>query len=183
LSGNIVARRYAKALFAFGEKQGAAELQAYGEELSRLAEVLGGSPETLRFFKSPVFNRDEKKSVLGKVLEAAAVRPAMKNFCDLLADKDRLPFLPDIAGAFGKLLDAVNGVVRGRLVTAVELPEARRIDIKNKLEKQAGKQLELDYAVDKGILGGIVLKVGDRVLDASLRAQLDILKETIKRGE
>jgi F0F1-type ATP synthase, delta subunit (mitochondrial oligomycin sensitivity protein) len=75
LSGNIVARRYAKALFAFGEKQGAAELQAYGEELSRLAEVLGGSPETLRFFKSPVFNRDEKKSVLGKVLEAAAVRP------------------------------------------------------------------------------------------------------------
>lgn len=183
MTGNVVARRYAKALFAFGEKKGPAELEAYGKELSQLAGVLAGSPDAMRFFKSPVFSTDEKKAVLGKLLESVAVSPSMKNFCDLLADKNRLPFLPDIADAFGKLLDALKGVVRGRVVTAVELPEARRIDIKNKLEKQAGKQLELDYAVDKGILGGIVLKVGDRVLDASLRAQLDILKETIKRGE
>ena len=68
-------------------------------------------------------------------------------------------------------------------MTAVELAEAKRVQVKAALEQQAGRKLELTFSVNKDILGGVVLKVGDRVLDASLRAQLGILKDNIKRGE
>ena len=81
------------------------------------------------------------------------------------------------------MLDEKSGIVAGKLVTAVALSDARKVELKDRLEKQTGKKLVLDFGTDAEILGGIVLQIGDSVLDASLRAQLNILKETIKRGE
>jgi F-type H+-transporting ATPase subunit delta len=107
----------------------------------------------------------------------------VRNFCHLLADKERLGFLPEIEAEFSRLLDAEKGVIRGELVTAVELDDAKQEAVKKQLESQAGSQLILDFSTNDDILGGVVLKVGDKVLDGSLRAQLDILKENIKRGE
>lgn len=183
MTGNIVARRYAKALFALGEKKGKTELDAYGKDLAQLAEVLDQSPDVLGFFKNPVFSATEKKAVLEKILGKVSVQPLVKDFCDLLADKGRLSSLQDIADDFAIFLDEVQGVLRGKLVTAVDLSKDRKAELQAQLEKQTGSKVSLDYDVDKEILGGVVLKVGDKVLDASLRAQLEILKETIKRGE
>ena len=183
MTGNVVARRYAKALFAVAQKGGAKDLDAYGKDLAGLVNVLDAAPEALGFFKNPTFNVDEKKAVLDDLLGKLSVGPTVKNFCDLLADKGRLPVLPAIAEVYKKMLEDAQGVVAGSLVTAVELPEARKNQIKDALAKKAGKTLDLDFAVDADILGGVVLKVGDKVLDASLRAQLQILKEQIKRGE
>jgi F-type H+-transporting ATPase subunit delta len=84
---------------------------------------------------------------------------------------------------FQALLDEAQGIVRGDLVTAVGLDDAKQQAIKEQLEKQFNTSLVLDYHTDEDILGGVVLKVGDQVLDASLRAQLNILKENIKRGD
>jgi F-type H+-transporting ATPase subunit delta len=166
-----------------GRKAGDQELQAFGKELSALAGVLDGSPEAFSFFKNPAFSADEKKAVLKKIAEKVSVGPMMQNFCDLLAEKGRVDVLPFIAADYQKMLDQAQGVVAGSLVTAFELSDARRKELTEKLEKQTGKKLDLDFAADSEILGGVVLKVGDKVLDASLRAQLDILKEQIKRGE
>ena len=80
-------------------------------------------------------------------------------------------------------LDDAKGIIRGNLTTAVELTDAKRGRLKAALEEKAGAGIELTFDVDASILGGVVLKVGDRVLDASLRAQLAILRETFKRGE
>ena len=107
----------------------------------------------------------------------------MRSFCFLLADKERLAFLREISAWYGKLLDEAKGIVRGELVTAVKLSADKKAKLKESLEKKTGTALELTFAVDKDILGGMVLKMGDRVLDASLRAQLGILRETFKRGE
>ncbi|OIO00970.1 MAG: ATP synthase F1 subunit delta [Desulfovibrionaceae bacterium CG1_02_65_16] len=183
MSGNIVARRYAKALFAVGLKQGAAELETYGKQLGELAKALADSPEAMRFFHNPVFSVEEKKTVLGQITGQLGLTKALGNFVNLLTDKNRLVSLPEIADDFGAMLDEKNGVVSGKLVTAVSLSDARKVELKERLEKQTGKQLELDFATDAEILGGVVLQIGDSVLDASLRAQLNILKETIKRGE
>jgi F-type H+-transporting ATPase subunit delta len=79
-------------------------------------------------------------------------------------------------------LDTEKGVLHGELVTAVEIAGDERAAVLERLEKQAGRSLDLVYSVDPGILGGIILRVGDRVLDASLRAQLSFLKDNIKRG-
>jgi F-type H+-transporting ATPase subunit delta len=183
LIGNIVARRYAKALFAVAKKQSTDALDAFGKQLTDLAVVLEGAPEALRLFRNPSFSADEKKAVLGTILEKISAKPEMRNFCEFLADKGRLGFITDICATYGELLDEAKGVIRGKLVTAMPIPEARQSQIKAKLESQTGKKITLAFEADKQILGGVLLKVGDRVLDASLRAQLQILKETIKRGE
>jgi F-type H+-transporting ATPase subunit delta len=183
LSGNIVARRYAKALFAVGKTKGDKEVQAYGKDLTAVAQALAGAPQLLRLFRNPVFSVEEKKSVLDKTMGTANLNQMVKNFLGLLADKDRLASLPDIAAVYGEILDEESGIMRGQLITALEIDKKKQGDIKAKLEKQVGHKLVLDYAIDPAILGGVVLKVGDKVLDASLRAQLNILKENIKRGE
>lgn len=84
---------------------------------------------------------------------------------------------------YGKLLDEAKGIIRGQCITAVQLSADKKSKLKDTLQQKAGTDIELTFAVDKDILGGMVLKMGDRVLDASLRAQLGILRETFKRGE
>ena len=84
---------------------------------------------------------------------------------------------------YGKLLDEAKGIIRGQCITAVQLSADKKSKLKETLQEKAGTDIELTFAVDKDILGGMVLKMGDRVLDASLRAQLGILRETFKRGE
>ncbi len=181
MSGNIVARRYAGALFTVGTKAG--DAGAYGKQLLDLAGALAQAPEAMRFFKNPVFSVEEKKAVLKQIMEKQGLTGAVANFANLLADKSRLASLPEIAADYKAMLDEANGIVSGKLVTAVALSDARQVALKEQLEKQTGKKLVLEYAADPEILGGLVLKIGDSVLDASLRAQLNILKETIKRGE
>lgn len=181
MTGNIVARRYAKALFALGVKEKAAD--TFGKDLDGLASAMNASPDLLKLFKSPSFNTQEKKAVLKDVVGKLSMAPLSVNFLSVLADKGRLDCLPDIQKTYSELLDGVSGVVRGKLTTAMALPADRQKDIKSKLEKKSGQKLVLDFGVEPAILGGVVLRVGDKVLDASLRAQLQLLKEQIKRGE
>jgi F-type H+-transporting ATPase subunit delta len=183
LTGNIVARRYAKALFALGAKKGEAELVAYGQDLAQLAEVLKASPQLYGVFANPIFGLKDKKAVLEKVLDKLSASQVVRNFSMLLADKNRLAYLSDIGSVYAMLLDEAQGIMRGKVLTAVALPEKRQGEIKQKLEKQTGRKLVLGYDVDPGIIGGLVLQIGDKVLDASLKAQLSKMKEQIKRGE
>lgn len=181
--GNIVARRYARALFSLGKEQGDAELTAYGKNLTGLVEALKESPQLDRIFRNPVFKVEEKKAVLDAILSKIKPKQMVTNFCHLLADNNRLGFLADIQAYYAQLLDEHQGVSRGEVVTAIDLDKALKDTLKKSLEEKVNRQLVLDYAVDPSILGGLVLKVGDRIMDASLRAQLVAMKETIKRGE
>ena len=130
-----------------------------------------------------VLSVEEKKKVVLALLEKAGGGTMERRFCELLADKGRLPLLSAIAADYGALLDKARGICRGVLTTAIELDAKRKAEIKARLESQTGRKLELEWAVDSAVLGGLVLKMGDTVLDASLRAQLDNLRDSIKRGE
>jgi len=183
LTGNIVARRYAKALFALAKKAGKKAPAEYGQDLEAFASVLEASPDLLKVFANPVIVTKDKKAVLAGVVAKLSLKPIVANFLSLLADKERLANVLEVSAYYRTLLDEAEGVLRGQLVTAYALTEPRQDQIKSKLEKQSGKKLVLSFAVDTAILGGVLLRVGDKVLDASLRAQLEILKEQIKRGE
>ena len=152
--GNAVSRRYASALFSLGKEKG--ELDAFSESLTAFASAIEESTQLKELIINPVITHDEKKSVVMGVLGACRAGTTEKNFFSLLADKGRLALIPAIIADFKAMLDEVKGISR---------------------------ELVLSYAVDPQILGGIVLKVGDIVYDASLRAQLDNLRESIKRGE
>ena len=181
--GNVVSRRYAAALFSLGKEAGMAELERYGASLSALGEAVEKTPKLAEAFRNPVLSSEEKKKVVLSLLDVAGGGAVEKRFCALLADKDRLNLLPAIAADFGVMLDEASGISRGVVTTAVELDDEHMNKIKNKLESQTGRKLVLEYVIDPAIIGGIILRVGDSVYDASLRAQLDNLRESIKRGE
>ena len=182
MSGDIVARRYARAFFALGKKKSLAELERFGADLASLRSAVEASPELLQLYKNPLFSVEDKIGVTMSILDVWGATEYTRNFCRLLAERERLVALPDIASVFGELLDVEKGIIRGELVTAVELDENKRKTVLNELNRQVKQSLELSYSVDPQILGGVLLRVGDQVLDASLRAQLSILKENIKRG-
>ncbi|MGX8718181.1 MAG: ATP synthase F1 subunit delta [Desulfovibrio sp.] len=183
MSNKVVSRRYASALFSLGREAGLEELERYGEALRTLGEAVAKNPRLEEAFRNPVLSSGEKKKLVLSLLNVAGGGEVEQRFCALLADKDRLPLLPDIAEDFGVLLDEEKGLSRGVVTTALELDGAHRDAIKAKLESQTGRSLALEYVVDPSIIGGIVLRVGDIVYDASLRAQLDNLRESIRRGE
>ncbi len=183
MTGNIVARRYAKALFAVAQASDKGAMTQYGEDLARLAGVLENAPELTKIFRNPIFGVEEKRGVIVSVLDKVAPCAMVRNFCLLLADKNRLAFLPEINASYSMLLDSAQGVLRGKLVTAVKLSDVVQKNVVDKLQSESGQKVILDYEVDQDIIGGLMLKIGDKVLDASIRAQLQILKENIKRGE
>lgn len=184
MTGNIVARRYAKALFAVAQTQSDKGAMAqYGDDLAKLAGLLENAPELTKIFRNPIFGVEEKRGVITKILDKVAPCAMVRNFCLLLADKNRLSFLPEINASYGTLLDSAQGVLRGKLVTAVKLSDVVQKNVVDKLQRESGQKVVLDYEVDQEIIGGLMLKIGDKILDASIRAQLQILKENIKRGE
>lgn len=179
----IIAKRYARALFAIGQEKGDEELKKYGQELAELSQALYSVPQLIRIFRNPVIKVQDKKVILEKLLEKSEAGPTVSNFCQFLADKDRLGNFPAIQEYYQTLLDQNEGIMRGKLVTAIELTKARQDKTTKELEEKFQQKLVLDYETDQKILGGVVLKVGDKVYDASLRAQLEKLKANIKRGE
>ena len=179
----VIARRYARALFALGLEQGDQTLRQYGEELARLAEAIAASPLLERILRNPVIRASDKKAVMEKLAEKLELSRMVKNFSLFLGDKGRLEFLPGIEEYYRKLLDEHNGIMRGNLVTAVELGSDKQEEVRKGLEKQLNKSLVLEFETDSEILGGLLLRVGDKLYDASLRAQLEQVKEKIKRGE
>ncbi|MFO8033495.1 MAG: ATP synthase F1 subunit delta [Desulfohalobiaceae bacterium] len=179
----IIAKRYARALFAIGQEKGSEELSKYGQELAALAEVLRTFPKLVRIFRNPVIKAQDKKTILAKILDNVEIGQVVRNFCNFLADKERLGSFQAIQEYYQTLLDEHQGIMRGELVTAIKLTKDRQEKTTKDLEERLQQKLVLDYETDKNILGGVVLKVGDKVYDASLKAQLDRMKENIKRGE
>ncbi len=179
----VIAKRYARALFSLGQEKGDKELKAYGQDLANLTKVLNNTPDLLRIFKNPVIRTEDKKVLLKKILEKCNVGKVVQNFCLFLADKGRLPNFLEIQDYYNRLLDIHEGILRGKLITAIDLPSAKQKKVKEQLEKQLAQNLYLEYEKNEDILGGLVLRVGDKIYDASLKAQLEQLKENIKRGE
>ena len=179
----VIAKRYARALFAIGREQGGEAHKTFGQELAGLAEVLDGAPKLLRLFKNPIIRTQDKRNLVLSILDKLEVSQMTKNFCLFLADKGRLGNFPEIQQYYNKLLDLDEGILRGKLITAIDLTKTKQDKIKKDLEAKMSSTLVLDYEKDKAILGGLVLKVGDKVYDASLKAQLELMKENIKRGE
>ncbi|MDR1243541.1 MAG: F0F1 ATP synthase subunit delta [Deltaproteobacteria bacterium] len=182
MNGGFAAHRYAGAFFSLGRKQGLPKLEKFGADLEELALVLKNSPQLTELCRSPLFSATEKSLVMRKILSGLEADKYTFNFIELLAERGRLENLSEIARFFKELLDTEKGVLHGELITAVEIAGDERAAVLERLEKQAGRSLDLICSVDPDILGGIILRVGDRVLDASLRAQLSFLKDNIKRG-
>lgn len=182
MTGSVAARRYAKALFDLARQSGTEMLEKVGADIGNFAALVRESAELAALFRDPAFSPQEKRDVATALADRLETGPVVRDFLYLLADKHRLMLVDGIAGEYRTLLDAEEGILRGKLVSAFPLDGEAQAKVRGELEKKAGRTLVLDFSVDTGLLGGLLLKIGDNVMDASLKTQLSLLKDTIKRG-
>ena len=174
-----VARRYATALMQASEKSKAAE--AIAQDLQMIAVTLRESRELRRLVASPVIRAPKKASVF-KALFASRVQPQTMAFIGLLIAKQREGILQETIVQYMNLRDLQLGIVNIEIVSAVELTGQQQDALQRQLERYTGKKVRMHLSIDQGIRGGIVVRVGDTVLDASLQHQLETLGERFMRG-
>lgn len=176
-----ISKRYAKALLLIGKEDGNAE--TYRNELSGMAALLAREEELSTVIANPVYAFDGRRGVLKVVVDKMAISPVIASFALLLFDKGRFGHLGSIDETYQELVDELNGVAHAHVVSAVDLSEDAVEKIKASLSALTGKDVILNLEKDPGLIGGIVTKIGDLVLDGSVRTQLQNMKESFKRGE
>ncbi len=176
----ILARRYAKALFSLGKEDGKNE--QYSEVLSAIAELYKDE-SVENALVNPLYPVEARQKVMAKVGELAKADAIMTRFLALLVEKKRADILPDIAAEMRIMVDQEQNISHGSVVSAIELDDALKGKIQQALEKITGNKVILETSVDPSIIGGVIAKVGDLVLDGSIKTQLNGLKESIKGRE
>lgn len=176
-----IARRYAKALLLIGKEDGQAE--AYRKELAKVADLLGREKALYQAIGNPLYETSKRRKVLITVIEKMGLSKTMASFLLLLFDKGRFGFLSSIDDFYQKLADELKGIARASLVSATELSSEAVEKIRATLSKKTGKDIVLEVEQDPALIGGIVTRIGDLVLDGSIKTQLLNMRESLKRGE
>ena len=170
-----LARVYARSLFEVAQEHDL--LDEIREQLNQFADELEGNADLQVFFFSPYFSSQEKKDGLEKAIEGADER--FLRFLGLLAERHRLPVIYRIRREYERLWAEENKLLSVSVTSAVELDKKTLNGIGKQIEEQTGRTVELSSEVDPDVLGGIVLRVGNMVLDASVRNRLERLRKQV----
>ncbi len=181
MRSSVIARRYAKALMLIGKEDGNSEI--YRKQLNDFVELLDREKQLENAICNPIYAAKNRRNVLHAILDKATLSDAVTSFLMLLFDKGRIQFLRDIRDHFNLLVDEFKGIIRANLVSATELSDETLEQIRASLSKMTGKQVLLETQQDPDLIGGVVTKIGDLVLDGSIRTQLQNMRESLKRGE
>lgn len=174
LSGSA-ARRYAEALLGVATAEKA--VPAYRRSLERLAAGL--RPEVVRLLRDPRVPMAARREALHAASKDEPV--AVRAVLDLLLQRDRIGLLPRVATAYGDLVDRREGIAKAKITTSVPLDEAQRGDLVLRLERSSRTKIRAAFSVEPSLIGGAKVQVGDRLIDASLRNQLDELARQLAR--
>jgi len=176
-----ISRRYAKALLLIGKEDG--QTETYRKELAEFSELIEKESSLERAINNPLYNAAERRKVLETIIEKAAVSAIMKSFLILLFDKGRFIHLSGINDFYQKLADELKGIGRAHLVSATELSSETIEKIRKTLSEKTAQNIILEVEQDPSLIGGIVTRIGDLVLDGSIKTQLLNMRESLKKGE
>jgi F-type H+-transporting ATPase subunit delta len=169
---------YSRALFEAAEDQD--KLDVVREQVGAFADALDENRDLAVFFFSPYFSTEEKKEGLGKVLDGAD--DVVRNFLELLIEKHRMPAVHRIRRAYETLWEEANQLLPVEVTSAIELEPQTVKQIGDAIGERTGRRVQLESKVDPDILGGIVVRVGDRILDASIANRLESLRKQVARS-
>jgi F-type H+-transporting ATPase subunit delta len=173
-----IAAVYARSLFEVAQEQG--KLDAIREELGQFADALDGNRELQVFFFSPYFSTIEKKDGLDRAVSDAD--PILVNFLKLLIENHRMPVIFRVRREVDELWREENKLLPVTVTSAVELDQATVSQIGDRIAEQTGRKVELSAIVEPDILGGLVVRVGNSILDASIRNRLEQLRKQVARA-
>lgn len=174
--GSRVSRRYARALFLQAQENKL--IDTIEKDLSDVKEIVEKSKEFSAMILSPVIPSAEKKKIFTEIFEKK-IHPLSLNFLYLLLNKGREKFLLDTIWNFSRLIDDYRGIVRGQLFSAYPLNPNQMEELKKKLDRITGKNVQLTQQVDSSLIGGFVVKLDDTIIDSSIRNQLVKMKDVM----
>lgn len=178
LSG--VAARYASALFEVAQDAGSVE--AVAGDLDRFGEVIEASPDLARLIRNPIFTAEEQERGVAAILSRVGIAGLTANFIRLVAAKRRLFALPDMIRSFRRLVSDAKGIVQAQVVLAERPSEVVMGDIKAALREVAKAEVALDVKIDPSLIGGMIVKIGSRMVDASVRTKLNSIRLAMKEA-
>src|SRR3954468_7165911 len=173
-----IAQVYARSLFEVAKEHD--RLDVVREQLGQFADALDGNRELAIYFFSPYFSTTEKKEGLGKLLDG--VDPTVGNFLELLVENHRMPAIFRVRREFERLWEQENRLLPVTITSAVKLDDATVKSIGDAIGEQTGQRVQLTADVDPDVLGGLVVRVGNSILDASIRNRLENLRRSVARA-
>ena len=176
-----LSRRYARALFSLGREDGS--FDQYGKELGEFTDFYRENRDFEQVITNPVFAVEDRKRILKVVLDKSGFSSLVKNFLNLLLDKNRIGAIEAITEHYQSLTDEASNIAHAEIVTARPLKEETLDNVVKSLAGLTSKDIKPDVKEDPDIIGGVIVKIGDLVLDGSIKAQLEGLKESFRRGE
>ena len=172
------ARRYAEAVFQLAERDDS--LDRWAQDL-RLAAEFSADPGLARVVDSPTVQAAQRDELLGGLLAKRLSKPAL-NLVQLLAGKGKLELLGPISAEYQRLLNAKEGIVSALVTSARPLDQDEDKAIRARIAEMTGSKVEIETAVDSALIGGLTVRIGDRLIDASVRGRLERLREQLLAG-
>jgi F-type H+-transporting ATPase subunit delta len=177
MSVSIVARRYARALLELGLEGG--QLDSVVAEIDAVAQSWTGSAELRNALENPIVSLAAKKAVMSDLAEALQTSAVTRQALLLMVDRRRTRALPYIASALREMADARKGLLRAEVITATPLSDGYYVRLQKQLEAMTGQRVVVDRRTDPSLIGGVVTRIGDRILDGSLRTRLQSLRDAL----
>jgi F-type H+-transporting ATPase subunit delta len=177
MSSETVARRYATALADVVTKTG--ETENVRSELRSWQDLIGSNTDLQNALANPSIAHSSKEKVLESLVERARPSRTTSNFLRVLLRNDRLVDLPEINERFESELEERSGVVTAQVTSARELLDGEKAQLQSNLAELTGRTVKLEYGIDKDLIGGVVTRVGSTVYDASVKTQLENLREEL----
>lgn len=174
----LIGRRYAAALYDIAKVQN--KVADFAKDCNLIASTLKASKELLSAVKSPIINQ-EKKVALLKAIFSGKVGKQVEDTLSLLVQKGRAAMIPDVMKEFQAILDEQSGVVIAQVESAIPLDESEKQTIAQKLEAMSGKKIRIENKINAALIGGFTARIGDTVVDGSVKHKLERLKEELRR--
>ncbi len=173
-----IAQVYARSLFEVASEQG--KLDTVRDQLAAFADALAQSRELQTFFFSPFFSTEEKQEGLHRAVDGAD--ETVLNFLELLIENHRMPVIFRVRRDFDRLWEEANQLLPVQITSAVQLDSSVVDRIGEEIGRQTGRRVQLTSTVDPDVIGGLVLRVGNSILDASIRTRLDALRKQVAKA-
>jgi ATP synthase F1 delta subunit len=173
-----IAQVYARSLFEVASEQG--KLDTVRDQLAAFADALAQSRELQTFFFSPYFSTEEKQEGLHRAVDGAD--ETVLNFLELLIENHRMPVIFRVRRDFDRLWEEANQLLPVQITSAVQLDSSVVDRIGEEIGRQTGRRVQLTSTVDPDVIGGLVLRVGNSILDASIRTRLDALRKQVAKA-
>ena len=177
MSAETVAQRYARAIFDLGVEGG--NLPALVDDFRRLAELYQQSPELDKVMGSPLVPEEVRVATMNELADKVGVSPVAKNALGVISRRRRVFALPAIAADLDRLSDEKSGIARVTVISAERLPDSYRERLVEELSSMTGKKVLLEQKLDPELLAGVVVRIGDRVIDGSARTRLSELRQQL----